>query len=168
MRGRLILTVLVLLLGGVPALAGESAQQDFSTFLLEWEKAQTQFINGDPALWKQHTSRSDDATILGGFGGFGEKGWAAVGARYDWASSQYKAGDATTKVEYISKVVEGDLAYTVAIERQTGARVATQGPAQRALRVTQIFRREGGGAWKLLHRHADPLVEKQTPGAAGK
>ena len=101
-----------------------------------------------------------------GFGGYGEKGWDAVGARYDWASSEYKGGGATVKVEYLSIVVNGDLAFTVGIERQEGARVGDQqNPARRALRATQIFRREGG-AWKLLHRHADPLIEKQAPSTA--
>jgi hypothetical protein len=55
--------------------------QSFQAFLQTWEQAQTRFINGDPTLWKQHASHRDDVTILGGFGGEGEKGWKAVGAR---------------------------------------------------------------------------------------
>ena len=145
-----------------------TAETSFRAFLPEWEKAQSRFINGDPTLWKQHASHRDDATILGGFGGYGEKGWAAVGARYDWASSQYKGGGASVKVEYLSIVVGGDLAYTVGVERQEGARVGDQqSPGRRALRATQVFRREGD-AWKLLHRHADPLVEKQVSPATPK
>jgi len=145
-----------------------TADSSFRAFLPEWEKAQSLFINGDPTLWKQHASKRDDVTILGGFGGYGEKGWDAVGARYDWASSQYKGGGATMKVEYRSVVVSGDLAFTVGIERQEGARVGDQqNPGRRALRATQIFRREGG-AWKLLHRHADPLIEKQVSSAGPK
>lgn len=139
-----------------------SSDPEFQAFLARWEAAQSRFINGDPTLWKQNSSHRDDATILGAFGGYGEKGWDAVGKRYDWASSQYKAGGATLKVEYLTVLVSGDLAYTVGIERQEGARVGDQNPARRALRATQIFRREDG-AWKLLHRHADPLVEKKAP-----
>lgn len=145
-----------------------TADSTFRAFLPEWEKAQSRFINGDSTLWKQHASHGDDVTILGGFGGYGEKGWDAVGARYDWASSQYKSGGAAMKVEYLSVVVSGDLAFTVGIERQEGARVGDQqSPGRRALRATQIFRREDG-AWKLLHRHADPLIEKHVPSATPK
>jgi ketosteroid isomerase-like protein len=145
-----------------------SVDSSFRAFLPEWEKAQSRFINGDPTLWKQHASHRDDVTILGGFGGYGEKGWDAVGARYDWASSQYKGGGATMKVEYLNIGVSADLGFTVAIERQEGARVGDQqNPTRRALRVTQIFRREDG-AWKLLHRHADPMIEKQSPSTTPK
>jgi ketosteroid isomerase-like protein len=134
----------------------------FRAFLSRWEKAQSAFINGDPTFWKQNASHRDDATILGAFGGYGEKGWGAVGPRYDWASSQYKPVGATMTVEYLSVVASGDLAFTVGIERQEGARVGDQNTMQRALRATQIFRREAG-TWKLLHRHADPLIEKKAP-----
>ena len=145
-----------------------TADSSFRAFLPVWEKAFSRFIKGDPTLWKQHASHRDDVTILGAFGGYGEKGWDAVGARYDWASSQYKGGGARVKVEYISIVVSGDLAFTVGIERMEGARVGhQQNPGLRTLRATQIFRREGG-AWKLLHRHADPLIEKQVPSATPK
>lgn len=145
-----------------------SAETSFKAFLPVWEKAQNLFINGDPTLWKQHTSQRDDVTILGGFGGYGEKGWDAVGTRYDWASSQYKNVGATMKVEYIHTGVSKNMAYTVAIERQTGSRVGEQqDSASRALRVTQIFRREKG-VWKLLHRHADPLTENQLSNSPPK
>jgi ketosteroid isomerase-like protein len=137
------------------------AESDFRAFLTQWEEGQSRFINGDPTLWKQNASHQNDVTLLGGFGGHGEKGWDAVGARYDWASSQYKAG-AILKVEYIHIGVSGDLAYTVSVERQTGARVGDQPATQRALRATQIFRKEAG-AWKLIHRHADRLIEKEAP-----
>ncbi|HEU5163117.1 MAG TPA: nuclear transport factor 2 family protein [Thermoanaerobaculia bacterium] len=142
-----------------PAAGSDS---DFHAFLRQWEEAQSQFIQGDPALWKQNVSHRDDVTILGGFGGFGEKGWEAVSARYDWASAQYKQAPATVVVEYLGVVVSGDLAFTVSVERQTAAPAGEATPSHRVLRATQIFRREDG-AWRLVHRHADPVVEKRAP-----
>lgn len=142
-----------------PARGNDSS---FFAFLPQWEEAQSRFINGDPTLWKQRSSHRADATILGAFGGYGEKGWEVVGARYDWASSQYKEGGATMRVEYLNVGVSGDLAFTVGVEHQTDARVGTQPATTRALRATQVFRREAG-AWKLLHRHADPLLDKRAP-----
>ena len=169
MRRMLLLGLLVCMLSGYTQAQVRrdiNADSSFRAFLAEWEKAQSRFINGDPTLWKQNSSHREDATILGGFGGYGEKGWEAVGARYDWASSQYKGGGATVKVEYVNIGVSGDLAFTVAIERQEGVRVGDQqNPTRRALRATQIFRKEDG-AWKLLHRHADALIEKQVSSTA--
>jgi ketosteroid isomerase-like protein len=34
-------------------------------------------------------------------------------------------------------------------------------PRPWSLRVTQVYRREGG-AWKVVHRHADPLVNARA------
>src|SRR5687768_11230968 len=98
MKKPLLVALLVCTLFGsaqTQLLRDTTADSSFRAFLPEWEKAQSRFINGDPTLWKQHASRRDDVTILGGFGGHGEKGWGAVGERYDWASSQYKGGGAT-------------------------------------------------------------------------
>ena len=145
--------------------ASQAPAQDrsFRAFLQTWEQAQTRFINGDPTLWKQHASHRDDVTLLGGFGGEGEKGWKSVGARYDWASSQYRPGNATMKVDYHNIIVSGELAFTVGVERQQGALVGSQPEGvRRALRVTQVFRQEAG-VWKLVHRHADQMTERQEP-----
>ncbi len=55
----------------------------------------------------------------------------------------------------------GDLAYTVWIERGQVRVAGRDDYAPLVIRVTHIFRRENG-AWKLIHRHGDPLVEKTT------
>jgi len=144
-----------------PEAAGESS---FRVFLPQWEAAQTRFINGDPTLWKQNASHGDYATVFGAFGGY-EKGWKEVGPRYDWASSQFKESGATQKIEYISIEVSGDLAFTVGIERQLAQLAGEDKLSSRALRVTQVFQREGG-VWRLLHRHADALTQRQPPSEA--
>ena len=141
----------------------QTAAKSFRAFLAEWEGAQDRLLEGDPAPWKRMSSQGGDATIMGAFGGY-EKGWKDVGPRYDWAAAQYRGRKARVKREYLSVVVSGDMAFTVAVERQEEARLGGQDPLRRELRATQVFRREGG-SWKLLHRHADPLMEKRPPSA---
>lgn len=144
-----------------PERAGDPSLQ---TFLPQWEKAQSGFINGDPSPWKQNASQGEDATIFGAFGGH-EKGWNEVGPRYDWASSHFKESGASQQIEYLNTGASGALAFTVSIERQQARIVGQDRLTPRALRVTQIFRNEDG-AWRLLHRHADPLVERRAPPTA--
>jgi ketosteroid isomerase-like protein len=136
-------------------------EPSFAAFLPQWETAQSRFINGDPTLWKENASHADDASIFGAFGGH-ESGWAQVGPRNDWASGQFEESGAKQNIEYFNKVATGDLAFTISIERQVAQIKGQTAPTPRALRVTQIFRKEGD-KWKLLHRHADPLVERLPP-----
>jgi ketosteroid isomerase-like protein len=145
--------------GDVPSKTLE--EPSFSAFLAQWETAQGRFINGDPGLWKQNASHGDDVSIFGAFGGY-EKGWANVGPRNDWASGQFEESGAKQNIEYLNKGASGDLAFTISIERQVAQIKGQKAPTSRALRVTQIFRKEGD-MWKLLHRHADPLVERLPP-----
>lgn len=133
----------------------------FDAFLATLEGATNRFINGDPTLWKQLCSQSNEATILGGFGGY-EKGWREVGPRYNWASAQFRASGAKKNFTCISKIVQGDLAYTVTIERADELWAGQEKATAQALRVTQIYRKENG-TWKLLHRHADPFLDKKAP-----
>jgi ketosteroid isomerase-like protein len=164
MKRKLLLLLLAsaLFYAGRQSATAAGDNDNFSAFLKRWEQCVTGFVNGDPTLWKQNTSRGDDVTILGAFGGY-EKGWKEVGPRFDWASSQFKNSGAKLDVEYLNSGVSGDLAFTVSIERANRQYTpGVTGQAPQALRTTHIFRKENG-AWKLLHRHGDPLVENKRP-----
>lgn len=155
----------ILAIGSAPSQIPPAASSDSSlrSFLAQFEEGINRFINGDPTPWKQNASRRDDVTIMGAWGGY-EKGWSEVGPRYDWAATRFRESGARVKVEYLSSEVSGDLAYTVAIERSEVRLSDQDKPATMALRVTHVLRKEDG-AWKLVHRHADPITEKTAPAA---
>lgn len=157
--------ILVLFIRGVVmqnAIAQDS-DSSFQEFLAKFEDGTSSFINGDPTLWLENASQGDDATIMGGWGAY-EKGWDEVGPRYDWAAARFQESGARVDVEYLASYVSGTLAYTVAIERSEALIVGQDKPAPLELRVTHIFLKENG-VWKLMHRHADPLMKKTAPAA---
>jgi ketosteroid isomerase-like protein len=151
--------VLLALAAWTPATPGGG----FQTFLTKFEVATRSFLNGDAAPWKQIASHGNDVTIMGAWGAY-EKGWGEVGARYDWAVRRFVPSGAQMQVEYLASGESGDLAYTVAIERSTVRVIGEEKPASMSLRVTHLFRKEKG-EWRLIHRHADPLMGKTAPAA---
>jgi ketosteroid isomerase-like protein len=140
--------------------------QGFRTFLQDFEHATTRFINGDPGPWQALVSQRADVTLMGGWG-IVARGWQDTSARYDWAARRFVESGAVLQVEYVSTVVSGDLACTVAIERSTPRLADAPAAAPMTLRVTHAFRREDG-RWKLLHRHADPLIDTMAPASVLK
>lgn len=77
------------------------------------------------------------------------------------AASNYRDGGATG-FETLATYVTPDLAYLVEVERFEAKVGGEAEMASGALRVTSVLRPEGG-AWKILHRHADRIT---TPRAA--
>ena len=139
-------------------IVGDASLRDF---LASFEEGTERFMNGDVELWKANVSQRDDVMIMGAWGAY-EKGWDDVSARYDWAGARFTDAEAELTVEYLTAVVDGDLAYTTAIERANVKLAGQEVAAPMALRVTHAFRREDG-AWRLVLRHADPLVAKTAP-----
>jgi ketosteroid isomerase-like protein len=129
---------------------------DFYQTLEQVRTANQHFLAGDSAPYKACWSHTDDVTIFGGWGAY-EKGWEQVGPRLDWAAARFLAGQRT--IELLSMALSGDLAYTVWIERGETRLVGSDELRPSGLRVTHIFRREEG-AWKVIHRHADAIMEK--------
>lgn len=81
-------------------------------------------------------------------------GWREVEDLFEWLASNFTNGS-SYELDITAADVSGDLGYVVGSERAS-ASVAGEAPAQMALRVTLIFRREHG-EWKEVHRHADPI-----------
>ena len=63
-------------------------------------------------------------------------------------------------IELIAAGASGDLAYTVVIEHSQCA--INGAPKDYRLRATHVYRREDG-AWRIVHRHADPPPERAEP-----
>jgi hypothetical protein len=163
--------LMLAVLASVGAFNGQAATTDasrgsFERFLQRYEAANTAFVNGDPSLWLPITAEKDPASIFGGFGGRGEAGVAEVHQRYLLAATAFRPSGAQVDFEYLVKDVRGRLAYTVAIERADVLYAGQTELRQQTLRSTMIFRFDRG-SWKIVHRHADTMVDLQLPTAAG-
>ena len=137
-----------------------AASGDFEQAIEESHRALDMIARGDPSGFFDLYTDSDDATLANPFGPpvRGRSGVEEAGTR---AAGNYREGRALN-FENIATCVTDELAYTLEIERFETKVGGTQGLAEVALRVTSIFRREDG-AWKLVHRHADPIVAARPP-----
>jgi hypothetical protein len=146
------------------AATAHGGRHGFERFLRRYEAANTAFQNGDPTLWLSLTAEKDPVSIFGGFGGLGEAGVATVHQRYLLAATAFRPSGAIVDFQYLVKDVRGDLAYTVAIERSDVLYAGHTELYHQALRVTMLFRFERG-SWRIVHRHADTMVDLELPTA---
>jgi ketosteroid isomerase-like protein len=118
------------------------------------EEATTAFMRGDMDRYLELTPHVRGFTLMNPFGG--------APARYEDRSDSLReaAGyfaNGEGKLEVAEAHAWDDTVVLVMIERQHGQVGGL--PDQRwDLRVTQVYRREGSD-WRVVHRHADPLVE---------
>lgn len=121
-------------------------------------EAETALHNGDAAPRKALWSHTSPVTVFGAAKTV--SGWREVEQLFDWLAGNF-SNCQSCDCEVIAAGASGDLGYLVGHERTT-ASVGGHEPTPYELRVTLIFRREGG-KWKEVHRHADPWPE--TKGA---
>lgn len=136
-------------------MASQTVEDEFRAALAARFTADRALLNGDASPTLQLFSHRDDATLLGAAGGCTVGGTEAA-ERLRWVASQSRGG--TTAYEHLAIGVTDDMAYTVSIQRGDQLFAGADTSMQSALRVTEIYRREEG-VWKLVHRHADPLVQ---------
>ena len=144
-----------------PPGVGAAANQNFDAVLEQVEAAQVRLVNGQPDAFKALWSHGDDVTLSGGLGGVIARGWTQVSERLDWVATQYLDGVRTH--QEVARSVGQDLAYVVLRETIQFKSPVDRRPMRQELRVTQVFRLQGG-RWLIVHRHADSQVIKATTG----
>ena len=119
-----------------------------------------EIIRGSAEGFKDLYSRGDDVTLANPFGP-PARGWERVSETLDSAAANYEWGEVAS-VETVARCVTAALAYTVELERFTARLVGMTAARPVALRCTTVFRPEGG-TWRIVHRHADPIVSARAP-----
>jgi ketosteroid isomerase-like protein len=136
-------------------------QMDVRDFIERYQAAAREFSRGDPGPVKALYSDREDATLANPFGP-AVRGWSAVSKALDFASSRFREGD-VEEFQIIASYANDDLLTMLATERWQ-ARVGERREVENfELRVTSTLRREDG-AWRLVHRHADPIVTPDPEG----
>jgi ketosteroid isomerase-like protein len=119
------------------------------------DRANAAFVRGDMNTWHRVAGPiADDFTLMQPFGGPASRGFDASPERLAAMARYFAGGNA--ELEVVETYASADLVVLVFVERQRG-RVGGLPEQDWSLRVTQVYRRRGG-AWELVHRHADPLV----------
>jgi ketosteroid isomerase-like protein len=111
-------------------------------------------VRGDIDEYISLTRHAEDYTLMAPFGGTPTYGFDGSSENRARMARFFRSG--TLEQELVAKYSSGDLAVLVTVER-VRAEIADLPEQNWSLRVTQVFRREDSG-WRLVHRHADPLV----------
>ena len=131
---------------------------DFLSAVLPRQRhADTEIHNGNAGPRKDLWSHQDPVTLLGAAKTV--SGWSEVEGAFNWLASNF-SNCTSYDLDVMAAGVSGDLGYVVGLEHTT-ASVGGEAPVPYALRVTLIFRHEGG-EWKAVHRHADPMPGSQS------
>jgi ketosteroid isomerase-like protein len=117
-------------------------------------KAASALLRGDARWYADLMRHTDDFTLMAPTGGEPRRGFDDSDDALDALARYFRSGEA--RLEVFQTYSSGELAVLVAVERQRGE-VGGLAEQDLSLRVTLVFRRDGE-SWRLVHRHADPLV----------
>ena len=137
----------------------EISEQDIAALTARWSEAAQLYLDGDLRAYAAVARHAEDYTLFPPHGGDARSGFDGSDDAVEWTARTFRGGQA--QLEVFKTYSSGDLAVLVAVERQV-AEVGDLPSQDWSLRITLVFRREATG-WRLVHRHADPLVRAVNP-----
>jgi ketosteroid isomerase-like protein len=134
---------------------------DFEKFMKRRSEAAGAYTNGDAGPLGRIVARSSPATFFGPRGGH-TQGAEDVFSAYARDVEAFAPGG-ESRFEILQMGAAGDVAYWVGFQRATAKLRGNPNPVPFNLRVTEVFRKEGG-EWKMVHRQADMTATERAPG----
>jgi ketosteroid isomerase-like protein len=135
--------------------ATTQAGPDFDRAIEGFRQALDVYMKGDAAPVIEFFSRRDDVTIANPILP-PRRGHADVVAAINAGAAPLSDGSVRS-IEEIARYGTPDLGYVVQLERSQTRIAGSSDMRSVALRATMILRPEGD-AWKIVHRHADPIT----------
>lgn len=129
---------------------------DFDTFLEIRRQAAQASMNGQAGPLDRMAATACPASFFPPNGGHEEGAYRVADVYANESRSFAEGGDTTLEILHSDSV--GDLAYWTGLQHAKVRLAGHDEPVEMHLRITELFRHEDG-AWKLIHRHADPLAE---------
>jgi ketosteroid isomerase-like protein len=128
------------------------ANADAAEFMQRCHAALKEHTGGNPRPFLELWSRAEDVSLMGGVGGH-QVGIDAVSELLTAAARtlNYETRDAET----LAASFGDELGFTVELEHLS--RQIDGATDEMSLRATSVYRREDG-AWKVIHRHGDSLM----------
>jgi ketosteroid isomerase-like protein len=130
--------------------------EDLGELVERVREAAAALIRGDVSRYFALVNQAPDFTLMPPNGGPTRHGPDSSPASLE-ALEEFFAGSGDADSSSSSPTLSGDLVVLVGVERQHGT-IGGLPEQDWSLRVTLVFRREGSD-WRLLHRHADALVQ---------